>query len=154
MWASNPSDVRVSGRPITPALLISTSTQSTESANFRTLVRSARSTWAIVTSPPMSVATCSAFGMVRHAMTTLWPAAASADAVAAPTPLLPPVTMTLTRRSSSLYDSRAVDLGDAVDLEHAILCDCCTRRRPGRWWALQVNGTLLAGEYFSFGPLQ
>src|SRR6202012_2527189 len=74
----------------------------------------------------MLAAACSAFGMVRQAMTTLCPAVVSADAVAAPTPLLPPVTMTFTRRSSSLCDSREVDLGDAVDLEHALLCDCCT----------------------------
>jgi hypothetical protein len=47
--------------------------------------------------------------------------------VAAPTPLLPPVTMTFTRRSSSVCGSRAVDLGEAIDLEHALLCDCCTR---------------------------
>jgi hypothetical protein len=46
--------------------------------------------------------------------------------VTAPMPLLPPVTMTFTRRSSSVSSSRAVDLGDAVDLEDAILCDCCT----------------------------
>jgi len=71
IWASNPSEVRVSGRPSTPALLIKTSTPSTESANLRTLVRSARSRWAIVTLPLMVAAARSAFGMVRQAMTTL-----------------------------------------------------------------------------------
>lgn len=43
MWASNPSTVRVSGTPITPALFTSTSTVSTDSANLRTLARWVRS---------------------------------------------------------------------------------------------------------------
>src|SRR6202034_693303 len=37
-----------------------------------------------------------------------------------------PVTMTFTRRSCSVSGSRTGDLGDAADLEHAIVCDCCT----------------------------
>jgi hypothetical protein len=40
--------------------------------------------------------------------------AASAAAVALPTPLLPPVMMTLTRRSSSVFNSYALDLKELV----------------------------------------
>src|ERR1700742_5224322 len=147
MCASNPSAVRVSGRPITPALLISTSTPSTESANFRTLARSARSRGVTSTRPVMPAAACSAFGMVRQAMTTLCPAAASVAAVAAPTPLLPPVTMTFTRRSSSVSRSRAVDLGEAIDLEHASVCDCCTL--PTTPAGGRCRGRVQAGEICS-----
>jgi hypothetical protein len=46
-------------------------------------------------------------------MTTLCPSAARLVAVAAPTPLLPPVTMTLTRRSSSFPDRDAKDSCDS-----------------------------------------
>ena len=94
MWASNPSTVRVKGMPITPALFTSTSTVSTESANARTLARSVRSRGRTSTSPGISAATRWPLSMVRHAITTLCPCAASAVAVALPTPLLPPVMMT------------------------------------------------------------
>jgi hypothetical protein len=47
-------------------------------------------------------------------------------------PLLPPVTMTFTRRSSSVSASRAVDLGEAIDLEHDLLCDFCKRSAVGQ----------------------
>jgi hypothetical protein len=36
------------------------------------------------------------------------------------------VTMTFTRRSSSVSGSLAVDLGEGIDLQLALLCDCCT----------------------------
>ena len=45
------------------------------------LNKSARSRWWTSTSPAISAAAGSAFGIVRQAITTLWPAAASAAAV-------------------------------------------------------------------------
>jgi hypothetical protein len=64
-------------------------------------------------------------------MTTLCPSAARVDAVAAPTPLLPPVTMTFSRRSSSVSDSQAVDSGEVIDLEDNVRATAAGRLVPG-----------------------
>jgi hypothetical protein len=58
---------------VTPALFTSTSTDSTESANARTLARWARSSCATSMSPDRSVAARCAYSMLRQAITTLSP---------------------------------------------------------------------------------
>src|SRR6516162_4655359 len=80
-----------------PALLISTSTLSTPSANWRTDDRSCRSSRRTSTTlgPVICCAAASPLLVLRTAMMMLAPLPANSRAVSAPSPLLAPVTMTV-----------------------------------------------------------
>ena len=76
-----------------PALLTSTSTFCTPSANSRTDARSCRSSLRTSTSPIMSAAAALPLSILRTATMTLAPTRANSRAVISPRPLLAPVTM-------------------------------------------------------------
>src|SRR5690349_5252270 len=79
-----------------PALLTSTSTLSTVSANSRTEARFCRSSLRTSTCPPVMVSAAAVpFSRLRTATVTLAPTRASSRAVTRPSPLLAPVTITL-----------------------------------------------------------
>src|ERR1700712_5291668 len=112
-----------------PALLISTSTASIESANARTEDRSCRSSLRTSTCPGIPAAAALPFSRLRTATITVAPTLASSLAVTSPRPLLAPVTMTvrpanvgrwaavqsLMRRSVGLDRTLLLGDGEALD---------------------------------------
>src|SRR6476646_2650214 len=95
IWLSKPSTVCAYGTAMMPALLTSTSTPSTPSANERTDARSCRSSLRTSTSPVMVAAASSPLVVLRTARIVLAPTRASSRAVIRPRPLLAPVTITV-----------------------------------------------------------
>src|SRR6476661_1737261 len=104
-----------------PALLTSTSTASTPSANARTEARLCRSSLRTSTSPVMPAAAASPLPVLRQARITLAPTRASSRAVTSPRPLLAPVTITV--RPANEGRSAAVHpvMADTLAAGHARL---------------------------------
>src|SRR6201997_1205 len=95
IWLSKPSAVSSKGAAMMPALLISTSTSSTPSANSRTEARSCRSSRRTSTWPVICPAAASPLLVLRTAMMIVAPLRANSRAVTSPSPLLAPVMITV-----------------------------------------------------------